>query len=342
MRRAPIAAFAVSALLAVAWTVYWHALAARSEDRIASWAAPSPGKAWRASYGETEVSGFPFSLELSIADPSVTWRSGADEVAWRGPWLVARVAPWTLSSFSIDLPGEQTVTVGDGAAPRRIALRMAAGRVAVDTLDGKARSLSGAFEQVAATYAPDLPPVTADRLDVGVASVDGDAAYEVRLAVRGLGLADRAAAPFDTVASGVETTLLWTGRLPEGGSASRRLDAWRAAGGTVEVVALSVDWPPLEVEATGALALDGRLRPIGAFRVDVVGYRDLLAALADAGGLERGHARLAGAALDLMATRQADGRMRLAVDVSIQDGMLRVGPIPVLPVGPVLPPDGGS
>ena len=207
MRRALIAAFAIAALLVVAWVVYWNAVAVRSEEWFASWAAPAPGKAWRSAYGGTEVAGFPFSLDLHIVDPAVTWRSGVEEATWQGPWLVARFRPWTLTSFSLDLPGEQTLTLGDGATRRLIAVRMAKGSIALEMPGGEVHSLSGAFEQVAATSGDNRPPVTAERLDIAVAVLDGGVAHEADIAVRGLGLAGRTVPPFDAVVPGIEATL---------------------------------------------------------------------------------------------------------------------------------------
>ncbi|MBC6441251.1 MAG: DUF2125 domain-containing protein [Rhodospirillales bacterium] len=340
MRRILIAAIAVFVLV-VAYSAYWHVMASRSGEWVAYWAAPQPGKSWHGSFGESEVSGFPFSLDIRITDPTVTWQGSAGAAVWRGPWLVASFKPWTFASLDFDLPPEQTVLIDDGVLVRSIGVSMASGTATVTMDDGQADGLAGLFRRVVVHYEDGRPPVTADQLDISVTALDDSSAFEAGVVIHNLGLAGQVVPPFDAVVPRVETSLRWNGALMGSGSLAQRLEAWRVAGGTVDVTAFAVDWPPLDVTAAGTLALDGELRPIGAFRTEIIGYRDLLDAMGKGGGLDRGQATVAGAALDFMAVRQADGRMQLAVDVSIQHGLLSVGPIPVMPVAPVLPAEAG-
>jgi hypothetical protein len=341
MRRILIILVSLLVLLAVAYTVYWNVMASRSGDWVAYWAAPAPGKAWSGTYGETEVSGFPFALDVTVHDPVITWQGGAGDAVWQGPYLVAKFKPWTLSSFSFDLPPEQTVLIDDGTRLRMVALAMASGTARVAMADGRAQALHAEFVDLVASHEQNAGPITADFAVIDVAVVAGEPAHDVNIRVEGLGLAGQVAPPFEGHVPLASTSFRWVGDLASHGNLQSRLEGWRAEGGIVDVHALRLDWPPLEVDATGTLALDTLLRPIGAFRAEVVGYRELMEAMQAVGMLGRSEADMAGAALDFMARTQDDGTRRLAVDVSMQHGMLAVGPIPVMPLPPVLPPEAG-
>ncbi|MBT5432312.1 MAG: DUF2125 domain-containing protein [Alphaproteobacteria bacterium] len=341
MRRALIATLAVLVMLVVAYIVYWNVMASRSDEWVAYWAAPAPGKAWHATYSTTEVTGFPFALDIRVRDPVITWQERSGESVWQGPFLIARFKPWTLASFAIELPSEQTLQIDDGERLRMLSVTMDSGSATIGMDDGRMSTLHAAFRRIVVWHELNQPPVTADGLTLDYQAVEEEPAHDVSVVINGLGLAGNVVPPFDAVIPHVSTTLRWVGDLPDQGSLAGSLEAWRLTGGVIEVTDLKLDWPPLDVAADGTLALDSLLRPIGAFRADVVGYRDLLEAMEKAGSLEPGQAVVAGTALDIMAQRQDDGRKRLAVDVSIQNGMLSVGPIPVYPVGPVIPAEAG-
>lgn len=341
MRRILIILVSLVVLLAVAYTVYWNVMASRSGDWVAYWAAPAPGKAWSGTYGETEVSGFPFALDVTVHDPILTWQGGAGDAVWQGPYLIARFKPWTLSGFSFDLPPEQTLMVDDGTRLRMVALTMASGTARVAMADGRAQALKAEFVDLVATHEQNAGPITVDHAVIDIAVVEGEPAHDVNILIEGLGLAGQVVPPFEGYVPLASTSFRWVGELASHGNMHARLEGWRVEGGIVEVNALRLDWPPLNVDATGTLALDRELRPIGAFRAEVVGYRELMDAMEGVGTLGRSEAQMAGAALDFMARTDDDGTRRLAVDVSMQNGMLSVGPIPVIPLPPVLPPDAG-
>jgi hypothetical protein len=114
------------------------------------------------------------------------------------------------------------------------------------------------------------------------------------------------------------------------------LDAWRVAGGVIDVSRLEIDWGPLSVSADGTLALDDALRPLAALSARIIGYGAALEALAAAGVVKPGDASLATIALNLIATPDAEGRRVLTVAVTAQNGILMVGPITIARLAPVL------
>ena len=146
MRRLFVVFLALLVLVCVAYTVYWNVMASRSGEWVAYWAAPIPGKAWSGTYSATEASGFPFSLDITISDPAVSWQGSGGEAIWQGPELIAKFKPWTLASFSFDLPSQQTVIIDDGYLLRMIRIMMESGTARIAMTDDRATALMARFE----------------------------------------------------------------------------------------------------------------------------------------------------------------------------------------------------
>ena len=104
------------------------------------------------------------------------------------------------------------------------------------------------------------------------------------------------------------------------------LAAWRDAGGTVKLDNLELRWGGLGATATGTLALDRELQPIGGFSGAIEGYDRVLQALVVAGRLPAGDAGLAQLALTLLAKAGPDGRPQIATSFTIQNGQMFLGP----------------
>src|SRR5208283_1721724 len=103
-------------------------------------------------------------------------------------------------------------------------------------------------------------------------------------------------------------------------------EAWRDAGGTLELDQLTLRWGPLMVTGSGTVALDADTQPIGSFSGAIQGYGELMTALVAAGRLRAGDARLAGLALAMLAKPGADGHPEIATSFTIQNGEMFLGP----------------
>jgi hypothetical protein len=103
-------------------------------------------------------------------------------------------------------------------------------------------------------------------------------------------------------------------------------EAWRQAGGTVEIDHLDVAWRGLRIGGSGTLALDSRLQPVGAFSGGVEGYDQLLGLLAGAGVMPLGDATIARIALGVLAKPGPDGKPRVETSFTIQNGQMFLGP----------------
>ena len=330
----------IPVLVAVAYSVFWFVVADRAEGWIAAWAAPEPDKDWHGTFENVQVSGFPVAMEIRIETPEVVWHGNDQEATWAGPWLVARYRPWDPSRIDFELPEDQTVYVNAASWQRMVVIQTSQSFGHIEMADGKARRLTTESRDLVATVEQNAPPVTADRLVVVVeAAPEGDN-HDLFVEIENLGFPARLPAPFVGHVPFATAAFSLNGDIPSGGPVRDRLALWRDAGGTLDVLSVKIDWPPLELEADGTVALDETFRPVGAFSSDIIGYGELLDALVDLGTVSRNEASIAGTVLDVMARRdEATGERRLTVPITMQNGTLFVGPVPLMPLPPVLPPD---
>jgi hypothetical protein len=98
-------------------------------------------------------------------------------------------------------------------------------------------------------------------------------------------------------------------------------------------------WGDLDLHLDGTFAIDGQYRPIGAASAAIKGYPALLQELGRKGLISEPTAFAAGLAFDLLAERSSgDAQGLLRVPITIQDGTLSLGVIPLLEVDAIIAP----
>jgi hypothetical protein len=115
------------------------------------------------------------------------------------------------------------------------------------------------------------------------------------------------------------------GAFPSG-SLAQAAAKWRDDGGMLELDHLSLRWGDMAVTASGTLALDRDLQPIGGFSGGVAGFDQLLTTLVAAGRVKASDARIARLALAMLARAGPDGRPEIPTSLSIQNGEMFLGP----------------
>jgi hypothetical protein len=151
-----------------------------------------------------------------------------------------------------------------------------------------------------------------------------DPALGVALDLRQLKLADVTPVlgeTIDELAFGVNVK----GAVP-GGKLVQAASEWRDAGGTIELDNLHVQWGGLGATATGTIALDRELQPIGGISGAIQGYDQILTALVQSGRMRAAEAGLARLALAMVAKAGPDGKPAIATAFTIQNGQMFLGP----------------
>jgi hypothetical protein len=110
------------------------------------------------------------------------------------------------------------------------------------------------------------------------------------------------------------------------GKLAQAASEWRDAGGTVELDNLHLNWGGVGATASGTIALDRELQPIGGFSGAIEGYDQILTGLVQSGRMRAADAGLARLALAMLAKAGPDGRPEIKTAFTIQNGQMFLGP----------------
>jgi len=330
MRR-PVRLGLIAAIIVIlgagGYTLFWRMAAGRIEDGAAGWAAAMRAQGIAASWQTLRVSGYPFSfrIELTAAHLASTAPNLAGELT--APSLTATVGTTNLHAATLTAPEGLSVS-GEGLATLKAA--DAVGTVAAGAQGGATiwLRLSGVTAEASALPAapagaktaqlwlelPAAPPKT--HTDRNVAIAVDLTGLSVPLAPEALG------GTIDDAAIGVTVM----GPVPPG-TPREAAAGWRDAGGTIELDHLHLGWGGLDADASGTVALDRDLQPEGSLSGSLGGYDKLIAALVSAGRVKGSDASRLRLVLGLLARPGPDGKPRLAAALTLQDGVLSMGPI---------------
>jgi hypothetical protein len=311
--------FALIFLLAAlgAYAAWWGLLAHELRRGLTRWSAERQAAGWQVATGETTLSGFPGRPRLGLAAPSLTDPAGD---LWNLPptsLSLAPLAPWRLR---LEAAGVHTLTLS-GQPP----LALTAAEASAELVLGEDRlSLSlGGVELGGAR----LEGLTASLHRLGGSDLRFDQpSLALTAALHGLTLPAATKLPLGQTIAEAQLSARLMGGLDAGGG-KPAIIAWRDAGGTIEVDALSLTWPPLRLGAKGTLALDQDLQPQFAASATLSGGAETIAILAKAGSLTPRDAALASLALGLVSKPEPDGVVQSTLPITLQDRRLSVGPV---------------
>ena len=337
MRRPLAIALAAAAvlLLAAGYSLFWLSAAGTVSDGLAAWSAARRGEGFAVAYDPPVSSGFPFSLRLRLGHPSVAqpaqrwhWRAEAVEAETR-PWAFRHVTVRPLGHQELGIPaGDASATVSVDAAALSATLDLdsrgglvhatAAGDTIALTAPGLAGP-AGVHRLALELTLPPSPPAPAPGPSLPPSVVLSFRLEEVTLPPANAG-------PLGPTLGWIAANCQLLGPL-EHGSPRAALSAWRDAGGTFELKAVSLAWGALALSGDATLALDDELQPEGAASVKIRGYSQTIDALVAQGLVKRTNALLVKAALDLIAKRPADGGTpELTAPLTLERQQLSVGP----------------
>ena len=337
-RRTVILVAIVPIVLAALYTAGWHILASNIEGLLTEAAEPAPDKDWHASWERLEAGGFPFAFRMNAIEPEVVWGRGEHRATWTGPGLLVNIRPWDPERLSLGLPQRQNLVVLAGSRQHSFSLTMESGRVDAGIPSGRLEELEAVFSGVSFSSREGGVAFFAESLAVASRRAGNGEGLDVSFNAAAFGIEGLAPAGMAERVERASLVAHQVGEMPSDGTARERIDAWRRAGGYVEIAELAIEWPPVTATAKGNLALDREVRPIGAFRLELTGYRELLMALEAEGGLKRGQSTLVATALDFMAGPPVDGARLIDIDVSLQHGILSIGPLAIMRIAPLWPP----
>ena len=330
MRRATrlgLGFLAVIVVLAGAYSVYWKVTAGRLKGGLSGWAQTAQARGLRASWKRLGVGGYPLAFRLALEDVELGDAAVAPAPRLRAPRLTASAHPWNMRHWRLvaeqGLFGE-SAGVG-GKQPVALSVKTATGeiRAAADgsstlsfDLAGLALAAAKPLEARAARLQIELPPHPARTYS------EPNVSFSASLSDTSL---PQAVPPLGRTIADLDFAVTILGPVPEG-PLPQAAAAWRDAGGTIELKSLDFRWGALSAKASGTLALDRDLQPVGGFSGAVEGWEQIIAALVAQGTLSPEKAGLARLALTLLAKAGPDGRPQISTSFTIQNGKMYLGP----------------
>ena len=330
-----LTALAVLAALSIAYVVFWLFMAGELRDGVARWSEARRAEGYTVLFSRLRIGGFPLVLRLDLERPGLGAPDGGIPWTWEGARAVAEMRPWNMRRVGIDLSGAHTL--GLVVAGRPVTYTGTAGGLTGVLV------MAGAWPSSAEIHIEDVDLSTADgtgrvvvkradltaRRRVGKTSDDPGSTLEMRLRAEDVRLPGRLALPLGNHLARLTVVAGLLGPIPAG-PWPQSLAAWRDEGGTVEVERLDITYGPLSAQATGTVALDGNMQPIGAFTAKVQGFRQTVDALRKRGLVRRRDAVTAMLVLGALArTPEGGGPPTLNLAITVQDRTLFAGPVPL-------------
>lgn len=338
MRRLIVSLLFLLLLLAVAWSAFWWWSAGQLKQQLTRWQTVQREQGRDFRFDSAIVSGYPAHLRLRLEEPRLTGRGGWQ---WRVPAVSGEAAFLDLRDITATFGGTHELhpPESSGAAELQLAVGAGEGRV---LLDDRGAVASGRLqlERLALAGHADGPS-SVRRLDLAWGELAGEAEPPARdallpffLALEDWDLPGALAPPLGRRIDLLEAQGRVEGAVPLV-PPEEALPAWAAEGGTAELEHMALQWGPLFLAGDAGVTLDERNRPLGAGTARIRGFERSLDALHDGGVIAEDIARLATMGLRALSQEDADGRRVIEVPLSAQDGLLYVGPLPLIPLAPL-------
>jgi hypothetical protein len=327
MRRIATGVLLLLLVLFAAYTALWFYVANRMTDEIAQWAARERQHRLDVSWDLLRVRGYPLAYRIEANGLHVRDLMPGRAAELLVPQVQASANPWNFRSWTIETPAGLTALAGPSGSPRaKLTASTAAGNVAIDaerdiavTLELEQPVLLGgeriaARDVVISATLPQEPPHNHDEPALSLAVEASDLQLP------------NVPAPFRGTVDELAFDLTVLGPVPNL-PPREAAEAWRDAGGTIEVEKVTARSGDLAVTGSGTFALDRDLQPEAAFSGSVEGYDRLIAGLSEAGILPPGGSVLARLGLSLLARPGAGGQSQIKTSFAIQNGEMTLGPL---------------
>lgn len=309
--------FIALAMVLAAWSVGWWQLKSQAVRGLEGLARRQAGAGGAFSWRTVAVGGYPFRLDVDLTD-----------AAWREPTGWALAAPSLKAEASVFAPGHWVAFAPDGATlgrPTGGAVRIAAKALRASLSDLGRTPSTFSLEGVGLTFtaasgaapyfltsAAELHVHTrAGPSDQGAAYVELDRAAPAAggaLALLSTGKPVSLIAQAEWSHAGAFTGPSWAGAVGQ----------WANAGGQMDVTRLHLAAGQASLDAAGRLGADADGRLTGALDARLRRGAQALTALGQAGVVDPGAARMAGAVLAATGERAS---------LTFQAGRTTLGPV---------------
>ena len=307
----------------------WLAAEWRLQAGVRNWAAAREREGWTVRAGPAAWTGFPFEAALVL--PDVALSSPPDNAApgwldWSVPRLELRVSPRHPATLLLLPRGPQRLRL---APLPDVAVDAADARVAVPLRDAPPGTEAAVTASALHVALPGGASAATGALSLSLSLHPGAGRDEAAATIR-LDAADVTLPGLPAPLRMLSLAGAVEGPLAPRPTPAATAAAWRDGGGRVVVQRLETRWGDFAASGTATLTLDGAQQPFATATLRLSGYDPALAALAKAGTIGAGTARVAHAVLGLMAQPDA----AVSLPLTWRDGTVAAGQIPLLRTPP--------
>ncbi|MGZ9112640.1 MAG: DUF2125 domain-containing protein, partial [Rhodoplanes sp.] len=307
-------------------------LTSRLEAGVQQWIAERREQGYDVGYAAIERGGFPRWARVVVTNPAVAMPANAAPLAWSAIRLVVGVDPFHPRRLYIDSPGAHALGVGKGADQMRYEAEAGQFTVVQDIGKAAPASMINVRDLLLKPRAGDgsgHDSETREALTIARLDVSGGSGRAV-INAADIALPRGPDLPLGHVVESLAAEATLQGELalqpwPEA------LFRWRDAGGVLDVTALEARYGPLALSGSGTVALDEAGQPIAAFAARVLGLFPAIDLLRAHGHMGRGEAVAAKLALGVLAGSSGE-QAPLDLPLTLQDRVLSVGPVALMPV----------
>lgn len=328
-------------------TAVWRSAAAELQAGFEAWAGERRALGWTLRHSTPEAGGWPLAVTLTLPNFELVGgpRTALAGMAWQAEALAMRVAlvDWDTLIVApggrqrLEIAGETlpfaadrmelTVPLEGGALPRE-------GTLEIERL--RLNSPWGAFDLGRGSLA----------LRSRLSATETEPALNAELTLGDVGLPSPGPGALGQRVELIDLDASLSGPLPPTRHVTQRAEAWRDAGGTLDVRRVSLRWGPVTATFSATGTLDEALQPMGAGQLQVTGAAEAIEALAAAGLVARGATGAMRAMAALLARPDPQGGPPLLeVPVTLQQRRLGLGRLPLARIPalewptPPAPPD---
>ncbi|WP_179953887.1 DUF2125 domain-containing protein [Denitrobaculum tricleocarpae] len=319
-------------LLGLLVTAYWHWAAGQVMAGLENWRQQQIARGFVVNFGEVDLTGYPFALDLSLSSPEV---SAPDGRYWQGPAVTGNAALWDPFTINADISGTHRFGGFHYGGEFRGLAQQASLQAHLDwdgTLNHAVTSV--ADMQLLYQDAQLLQIGTLDAVLGPLRPADGEQLQELDFdgSAHSILLPEDGDTPLGNFVESLSLKATLRGPLPAQ-KARQALPIWRDAGGEAIVHSADVAWGPLNLHAKGGAKLDAFLRPEGQFGTRISGLSEVINRLVERGQIKPAQAGMLSFAL--LSLGGGDAR-NIALPISMKDGLLSAGPVPIASLKPVL------
>ena len=305
---------------------YWFVSSLLLRQNITDWITGQRMEGWQTSTSGVSITGFPLDLNVRLNDLAIRSPSGWGIVF---PTVTAAVSPFWPYKLNVTLPQSYIVaTPNTGwmsiSGPEGTATLSLGRRSRLESVELQANNLTintprDSYRVQHVNFSGKYLGISLNRSSRPTLSFDVD--------VRGLGLPEKSGGMSRTITS-IGVTGRVIGNIP-GGPVDGALALWRDNSGRVELLRADLNWPPLRLSATGNLALDSQMQPVGTGSGKAQNLKQTFDRMVDSGLLSGSDVTMVKYALGLLNNQAQTQTGDMNLSLSIQDGQFYTGSAPL-------------